>query len=195
MTPMPSTGLIMPYRGVMPRIAASAFIAPGAVVAGEVEIGEGCSIWFQCVLRGDVNRIIVGDRVNLQDGTIVHVSRRGHGEAIIGDDVSVGHKAIIHSCVLEPRAFVGMGATVMDGCVVEGDGMVAAGALLTPNKRVKTGELWGGSPAKFMRALTPDEIARNRDTARHYSAMGGEYRATLLGGTAPGAASNERLSA
>lgn len=190
MTPMPATGIIMPYRGVMPRIAADAFIAPGAVVAGDVEIGPGCSIWFHCVLRADVNHIIIGARVNLQDGTIVHVSRRGHGETRIGDDVSVGHRAIIHSCVLETRAFVGMGATVMDGCVVEGDGMVAAGALLTPNKRVKTGELWGGSPARFMRALTPDDIARNRDTARHYSVMGGEYRATLLGGTGA-----ERMSA
>jgi len=177
MSPLPAAGIVMPYRGVMPRIAPGAFIAPGAVVAGDVEIGEGCSIWFGCVLRGDVARIIVGARVNLQDGTIVHVSRRGHGETVIGDDVSVGHRAIIHSCVIETRAFVGMAATVMDGCVVEGDGMVAAGALLTPNKRVMTGELWGGSPAKFMRALTPDEIARNRDTARHYSIMGGEYRA------------------
>lgn len=187
---MSGSGIVAPYRGVLPRIASDAFVAPGAVVAGDVEIGAGSSIWFQCVLRGDVNRIVVGARVNLQDGTIVHVSRRGHGEAVIGDDVSVGHRAIIHSCVLESRAFVGMAATVMDGCVVEGDGMVAAGALLTPNKRVKSGELWGGSPARFMRALTPDEIARNRDTARHYSAMGGEYRVTLLGGSG-----TERLSA
>ena len=128
----------------------TAFIAETAILIGDVEVGEGASIWYHCVLRGDTNYIRVGARANVQDGTIVHVNRKTF-PAIIGADVTIGHAAIIHACTLEDRAFVGMGATVLDGAVIEEGGMLAAGALLTPNKRIGRGELWQGSPARLAR--------------------------------------------
>ena len=126
-------GTILPFQGVYPTIAGDAFVADTAAVIGNVSIGAGSGIWFNCVLRGDVHTIRIGARSNIQDGTVIHVSRGTHATTI-GDHVTVGHMCLIHGCTLEDRAFVGMNATVMDGCVVEGGGMVAAGALLTPCK-------------------------------------------------------------
>jgi carbonic anhydrase/acetyltransferase-like protein (isoleucine patch superfamily) len=148
--------LILPYRGIFPRIAASAFIAPGAVVTGDVEIGEGASIWFGCVVRGDVAPIVIGANSNIQDCSVVHGST-GKPPTWIGANVTIGHMALIHACRLEDGAFVGMKACVSDGAVVEGGAMVAAGALVTPGKRVPRGELWVGNPARFMRALAEKE--------------------------------------
>lgn len=163
----------------MPDIAPDVFLAPGACVIGDVVIGEGANIWFQCTVRGDVNSIRIGARTNLQDGTVVHVSRREPGQTLIGDEVTVGHKVLLHACRLHSRCFIGMGATVMDEAEVETDAMLAAGALLTQRKRVPSGQLWGGRPAKFMRNLTDDEIAYNAGTATHYSRMAAEYRTAL----------------
>ena len=168
--------MVLPYRGVVPRLSPDAFLAPGACVIGDVEIGAGSSIWFQCAIRGDVDSIRIGVRTNLQDGTIVHVSRRDHGQTEIGDEVTVGHKVLLHACCLYSRSFVGMGAIVMDDAEVEADAMLAAGSLLTPRKRVPTGALWAGRPAVHMRDLTADEIACNRATATHYSRLAAEYR-------------------
>ncbi len=151
------------------------FIAPGAQVIGKVTIGTGSSVWFNCVLRGDVGRITVGERTNLQDGTIVHVTG-GRFDTHIGDDVLIGHGCIIHGCRLENHTFVGMGAIVLDGAVVEADAMLAAGALLTPGKVVKSGELWAGRPAKFLRSLTAAEIAGNRAGAAGYARLAQVYR-------------------
>jgi carbonic anhydrase/acetyltransferase-like protein (isoleucine patch superfamily) len=151
------------------------FIAPGAHVIGKVSIGAGSSIWFNCVLRGDVGHINVGERTNVQDGTIVHVTG-GRFDTHIGDDVLIGHGCIIHGCRLENHAFVGMGAIVLDGAVVEADAMLAAGALLTPGKVVKSGELWAGRPAKFLRSLTVAEIAGNRAGAAGYARLAQVYR-------------------
>lgn len=173
------SGMVLPYRGVLPVIASGVFIAPGAAVIGDVEIAEGASVWFQCVLRGDVAAIRVGANSNLQDGTVVHVSRRGRGTTEIGADVTVGHKALIHACTLEDRAFIGMGATVMDRSVVESEAMVAAGALVTPGKRVPARQLWAGSPARFKRDLTSEEIEYNFRTAGHYRDLADDYRAAL----------------
>jgi carbonic anhydrase/acetyltransferase-like protein (isoleucine patch superfamily) len=159
----------------MPQIADDVFIAPGAHVIGKVSIGAGSSIWFNCVLRGDVGRITVGERTNIQDGTIVHVTG-GRFDTHIGDDVLIGHGCIIHGCRLENHAFVGMGAIVLDGAVVESDAMLAAGALLTPGKVVKSGELWAGRPAKFLRGLTAAEIAGNRAGAAGYARLAQVYR-------------------
>ena len=155
------------FGGFMPEVAADAFIAPGAQVIGNVRIGAGASVWYNCVLRGDVMPIEVGPRSNIQDGTIVHVSRGTHG-TVIGADCLIGHLAIIHGCTLEDHAFVGLGSIVMDGCVIEGDGMLAAGALLTPGRRIPAGELWTGRPATFARRLRDDEIARNRQACVGY---------------------------
>lgn len=163
---------------LVPNVAADAFIAPGAQVIGDVTIGAGSSVWFNCVLRGDGNFIRVGARTNIQDGTIVHITRKTHGTAI-GDDVLIGHLAIIHGCVLEDRCFVGLGAIVMDGCVIESDAMLAAGALLTPGKRIPSGQMWAGRPARFVRDLSPEEIARHRAGTDGYTQLAQHFRAEL----------------
>lgn len=151
--------MIYALDGIAPRIHPSAWIAPNAIVIGDVEIGAEASIWFGVVLRGDSNRIHVGARSNVQDNAVVHVNPAAEHRCWIGDDVLVGHAAIIHGCTLEDGAFVGMGATVLDGAVIEGGGVLAAGALLSPNKRLPAGELWAGAPARRVRALSEDERA------------------------------------
>lgn len=173
------TGLILPFEDKTPKIADSAFIAPTAVVIGDVMIGADSSIWYGCTLRGDVNHIRIGARSNIQDHSVIHVDRRYH-PAVIGDDVLVGHMCLIHGCTLEDGCFVGMKATIMDGCVVESGGMVAAGALLTPGKRVKRGELWAGSPAKPMRDLTAAQIEEFRLATDHYARLAAKHKAACL---------------
>jgi carbonic anhydrase/acetyltransferase-like protein (isoleucine patch superfamily) len=161
-----------------PVIADDVFIAPGAQVIGDVHIGAGSSIWFNCVVRGDGNSIRIGARSNIQDGSIIHITRKTHG-TIIGDDVLVGHMAIIHGCTLENSSFVGLGAIVMDGCVIESNAMLAAGAMLTPGKRLPSGQMWAGRPAKYVRDLTPDEITRNRAGASGYAELAQHFRQQL----------------
>ena len=176
--------LIMPYGGKHPRIAPDAFIAPTAVVIGDVEIGPRASVWFGCVLRGDTNSIRVGAGTNIQDGTIVHCNHLPAGvdpktpgyRTTIGAGITIGHMAMLHACTLEDGCFVGMRAAVIDGAVVESRAMVAAGAMITPGKRVKAGELWAGSPAKLMRPLTAEEIAGFADSAEHYCRLGESHR-------------------
>lgn len=148
-------GLIMPYKGIWPKIHPDAFIAPNAVIIGDVEIGARSSIWFNCVLRGDMNDIRIGEDTNIQDGTIVHIDSRTCG-TYVGDRVTVGHMALLHACTIEDDAMIGMQATVMDRSRVEKGAMVAAGALITPNKIVGAGELWGGSPAGKLRNVGED---------------------------------------
>lgn len=169
---------LFPFKGNLPAVAGDAFIAPSANVIGDVVIGKGSSIWFNCVLRGDVSYIRIGERSNIQDGTVIHVSNGTH-PTIIGDDVLVGHNCMIHGCTLENGSFVGMGATVMDGSVVETGGMVAAGALVTPNKRVAAGELWGGSPAKLLRSLSDEEMGSLMSGAQHYAGLAQVYLAEM----------------
>ena len=164
--------------GVAPVIAPDAFIAPSADIIGNVEIGAGVSIWFNVVLRGDGNAISIGSGSNIQDGTVVHISTNMQ-PTTIGRDVLVGHSALIHGCTLEDHAFVGFAAQVMDGCVVETDAMLAAGALLTPGKRVPTGQLWAGRPAKYLRDLTADDIARNRAGVEGYKMLAQIYRTDM----------------
>ena len=166
--------VILPYGDRLPQIAGDAFVAPGAVVVGDVDIGAQASIWFGCVLRGDEDRITIGARTNLQDGTIVHVNGRRQGTQI-GNDVSVGHMALLHACTLEDGAYVGMGAQILDQGVVESGGMLAAGALLTPGKCVKKGELWAGRPAKLMRTIDAEEAVRLSQTVENYLKRSREY--------------------
>jgi carbonic anhydrase/acetyltransferase-like protein (isoleucine patch superfamily) len=180
--------LILPFRGIMPRIHPTAFIAPGAVVIGDVEIGEESSIWFGCVIRGDVNKIRIGARTNIQDGTVIHAASgdqpvSAHSKipvngypTLIGDDVTVGHMVLLHACEVESWGFVGMKSTVMDGAKIESNAMLATGALLTPGKVVASGELWAGSPAKFWRKLTDDDIAQFDLRTRQYAELAAEYR-------------------
>lgn len=145
-------GLILPYKGKTPEIHQSAFIAPNAVVVGDVTIGANTGFWFNCVARGDMNEIRIGANTNIQDGTIIHVDSKTFG-TFIGDNVTVGHMCLLHACTLEDNCMVGMQATVMDGSVVESGALVAAGALVPPGKQVKADELWAGSPAKCLRKV------------------------------------------
>jgi carbonic anhydrase/acetyltransferase-like protein (isoleucine patch superfamily) len=169
------TGHLWPFRDIRPTVHASVFIAPGTHVIGDVHIAEGASLWFNCVARGDVNSIRIGARTNIQDGTIVHVSGGRFGTSI-GNDVLVGHQCLIHGCQLEDESFVGMGATVMDGCVIESRAMLGAGSLLPPGKVAKSGQLWVGRPARYVRDLAPEEIAANREAVVHYASLAQEYR-------------------
>lgn len=166
---------VLPYRTRLPAIAPDAFIAETAVVVGDVEIGAGSGLWFGTIVRGDVNIVRIGARTNIQDGSVIHVSRLGQGTHI-GNDVTVGHMALLHDCVLEDACFVGMQACVMDGAVVETGAMVAAGALVTPGKRVPRGELWAGRPARFLRPMTEAECADIPDSAARYARLAAEYR-------------------
>ena len=172
---------ILPFDGVWPTLADSTFIAPGAKVIGDVEIGAETGIWYGCILRGDVNEIRIGAGVNIQDGTVIHVASKGQG-TYIGDDISIGHMALIHACTLETGCFVGMKAVVMDGAVVESGAMVAAGALVTPGKRVKSGELWTGWPAKPTRALTDEDRAMMTWTHTHYRTLAQRHAHSLKPG-------------
>ena len=147
---------ILPYKNILPRIDKTAFIASTATIIGDVEIGSNSSIWFGTVVRGDVNNVKIGRNTNIQDSSVIHVSTDGQG-CYIGDNVTVGHMAMLHACTIETSAFVGLKACVMDDAVVERGAMVAAGALVTPGKRVPTGQLWGGSPARYMRDIRAEE--------------------------------------
>lgn len=169
------SGLILPYRGILPTIAPTAFIAQTATVIGDVHIGPDTGIWYGCVVRGDVNEIRIGARTNIQDGTIIHVAAKGQG-TYIGDGITVGHMALLHACTLEDNCFIGMKACVMDGAYVESGAMVAAGALVTPGKRVKSGQLWAGSPARPIRELTEQDLAYFPVSADQYADLAAEYR-------------------
>ncbi|HCS24228.1 MAG TPA: gamma carbonic anhydrase family protein [Alphaproteobacteria bacterium] len=166
--------MLHPYKDIMPRLGHKVWIAPGAHVIGDVEIGDGANIWYNCVVRGDVNDIKIGARTNIQDGTVIHVSSTLQG-TYIGADVTVGHMALLHACTVEDAAFIGMQACVMDGAYVESGAMVAAGALVTPGKRVPAGQLWAGSPARFMRELTAEEKAYIPYSAKHYVELAARY--------------------
>jgi carbonic anhydrase/acetyltransferase-like protein (isoleucine patch superfamily) len=169
---------IIAFNGTSPAIAADAFIAPGARIIGNVTIGARASIWYNCVVRGDVGAITIGARTNIQDGSVVHVTG-GKYNTVIGEDCLIGHLAMIHGCTLEDQAFVGLGAIVMDGCVIESDAMLAAGAMLTPGKRIPAGQLWAGRPAVYLRDLKPDDIARNRAGAAGYVELAQRHKREL----------------
>ena len=171
-------GPIYGFEGKTPRIDPSVFVAPSAAVIGDVEIGPGSAVWFHCVLRGDTNFIRIGARTNVQDGTIIHVNA-GSFPTIIGDDVTIGHAAIVHACTLKNRAFVAMGATVLDGAVIEEGGMLAAGGLLTPGKVIGPNEMWQGSPARLTRVMSAEERAKFDRTAEHYVELAARYLAGL----------------
>ena len=157
-----------------PRIHATAFIAPGAAVIGAATVGENASVWYQCVVRGDINRISIGPRSNIQDGTVIHVS--DVFPAVIGADVSVGHRAIIHACEIGDGTLVGMGAIVMDGAVIGRGCIIGAGSLVTKGMHVPDGSLVIGAPARVVRALTEEEQQQNIALAAKYIAVARGHR-------------------
>lgn len=167
--------LLRPYRGITPKIDGTAFVAENAAIIGDVEIGAGTGIWFGVTLRGDVNDIKIGARTNIQDGTVIHTSLGVQG-TYIGDDVTVGHMALLHACTIGNRAFIGMQSLVMDEVVIEDEAMVAAGSMVTPRKRVPRHQLWGGRPARYMRDMTPEEIEYLQISADRYAALAKEYK-------------------
>src|SRR5271165_385422 len=171
-------GPIFSLDGVTPAIAADAFIAPSAAVIGNVVIGSETGVWFHCLVRGDMNSIRIGARTNIQDGTVIHVDS-GPFFATIGDDVTVGHNAVIHACTLKNRAFVGISATVLDGAVIEEGGVLGAGGLLTPGKVIGPNELWTGSPAKLRRVMDEEERTRFDRNAAVYRDLAKQFRAGL----------------
>ena len=164
--------MILPHKGINPEVPESCFIAPSADIIGDVVIGEESSVWFQVVIRGDVNRIRIGSRTNVQDGAILHVTRdkppmKG-APLSIGDDVTIGHRVTLHGCTVMNRILIGMGATILDGAVIEDDSIVAAGALVTKGKTFPPRSLIQGSPARVVRELTSDEIAMLKASALNY---------------------------
>lgn len=169
------SGLIRAFNGILPTIDPTAFIAETAAVIGDVVIGRDSGIWYGCTVRGDVNEIRIGARTNIQDGTVIHVASEGQG-TYIGDDITVGHLALLHACTLEDGCFIGMKACIMDGAYVESGAMVAAGALVTPGKRVKRGFLWAGSPARPVRELSERDLGFFVANAGRYADLAETYR-------------------
>jgi len=176
---------ILPYRGITPTIDSSAFVASTAVLSGDVKIGKNSGIWYGCVLRGDVTKIVIGDNTNIQDNCVMHGTRPNHAQnktgaegapVIIGNNVTIGHGAIVHACIIEDYAFIGMGSLVMDLARVEKFGMLAAGAVLTPGRVVKSGQIWAGNPAKYFRDMTEGEKNYIQISADNYAELAREYK-------------------
>jgi carbonic anhydrase/acetyltransferase-like protein (isoleucine patch superfamily) len=159
---------------IAPRIDASAYVSPHAVVMGDVRLGPHASVWPTAVLRGDINFIEIGEGSNVQDGCVVHLAEEL--PVIVGRLVTVGHRAILHACTVEDECLIGMGATILDGAVIGRGSIVGAHALVTKEMRVPPGSLVMGTPAKIIRALRPDEIAGIRAWADHYVALGPIHR-------------------
>ena len=185
MTHRPDTTIVA-IHGKTPRIHDSAFIAPGCRIIGDVEVGPDASIWYNCVLRGDVSRIVIGARSNVQDGTVIHCDAAMPGRpegypTLIGEDVLIGHMAMLHGTVIEDKGFVGFAAQTMNGCVIEAEGMLAAGALLAPGKRIPSRQLWSGRPATFMRDLDDRMIAGLQLGVGHYVENAKHHRALYDG--------------
>ncbi len=174
--------IIMPYKELNPKIDSSAWVAPGAVVVGDVEIGEDCSIWFGVVIRGDVHKIRIGKRVSVQDLSMIHVthykkSDKSDGSpTIIGDDVTIGHKVMLHGCTIEDACLIGMSATILDNAVIGKESIVGAGALVTKGKKFPPRSLILGSPAKVVRELSEDEVKELYASANRYIKFMSGYR-------------------
>ncbi len=158
---------IFQYLELNPEIDESVFLAPGVKIIGDVKIGAGSSIWYNTVVRGDVNYIRIGKKTNVQDLSMLHVTAEIF-PLVIGDEVTIGHSVTLHGCVLQDRTFIGMGATILDGAIVESDSMVAAGAVVRQNFTVPSGKLVAGVPAKVIRDLTKDEIDNIVASAERY---------------------------
>ena len=165
-------GHIQTYKDITPQLHDSVFVAATAAVIGDVTVGEHSSIWYGAVLRGDEVSITIGTRSNLQDGVIVHGD--SGQDVVIGNDVTVGHGAILHGCVIEDGVLIGMGAVVLDGAVVEKGALVAAGAVVSPGKRVEANSLWAGIPAKHLKMM-PEDSTRIDDNAEHYRVQALNY--------------------
>lgn len=155
--------MIVKIKDMVPQIGTGTFVAETAAVIGDVRIGDDSSIWYSAVLRGDVNHIDIGSRVSIQDGAVVHTTTGEGLEAVIGDDVVVGHNATIHSARIDSHSLIGMGSTILDKAHVGEGSIVAAGALVLSKTEIGPNELWGGVPARFIKKITPEAVARTID--------------------------------
>jgi carbonic anhydrase/acetyltransferase-like protein (isoleucine patch superfamily) len=175
--------MLIAFEGVAPQIHPTAWIAPGCMIIGDVQIGASASIWYNCVLRGDVNAIRIGAGTNVQDGTVIHCDSGGNAgpgyPTLIGENALIGHSAVVHGATLHDESFVGIGAIAMDGSVIEAGGMLAAGAMLTPRKAIGAREIWSGRPASMLRSLREEEVARNRESVVHYRELSIRHRAAI----------------
>jgi carbonic anhydrase/acetyltransferase-like protein (isoleucine patch superfamily) len=149
--------VILPVKGIHPQFGENCFIAPNATVVGDVVVGNDCSIWFNAVVRGDVNSIRIGNKVNIQDGVVIHCTYE-KTRAVVGNSVSIGHLAIIHGCTIEDHVLVGMGAIVMDNAVIGNHSIIAAGAVVLENTIVEPGSIYAGVPAKKVKSISPELI-------------------------------------
>lgn len=172
--------MIIPHHGVWPKIHETAFIAPSADIIGEVEIGAHSSVWFQCVVRGDVHSIKIGERTNVQDHTMLHVTRK-KSKLVIGDEVTIGHRATLHGCTVGNRVLIGMGAIILDDAEIGDDCIIGAGALVTKGTKVPPKSLVVGSPGKVVRPLKQEELEFLPKSAANYVGDSNEYRAMLRG--------------
>jgi len=174
--------IILPFRGEIPKVKKNSWIAPGAVVVGDVNMGEDSAIWFGCVVRGDVHRIEIGARSNIQDLSMVHVThykkddKSDGNPTIIGDDVTVGHRVMLHGCTIEDACLIGMSATILDGAIIGRESIVGAGSLVTKNKIFPPRSLIMGSPAKVVRTLMDDEVEELYASANRYVKFKNEYQ-------------------
>ncbi|MCP9767360.1 gamma carbonic anhydrase family protein [Lacihabitans sp. LS3-19] len=147
--------LILPVLDKTPQYGENCWFAPNATLVGDIVMGKDCTVWFNAVVRGDVNSIIMGDRVNIQDGAVVHCTYK-KTQTIIGNNVSIAHNAIVHGCVIEDEVLIGMGAIVMDGAVIGKNAIIGAGAIVTQNTKVPPGTVWAGNPAKKIKDVSPE---------------------------------------
>ena len=159
--------MILEFLGKFPSIHKSAYIVDSADIIGDVVIGEESSVWFNVTIRGDVNKIRIGDRSNVQDNVCIHVMNQT-GPTIIGDEVTIGHGAVVHGCTINDRVLIGINATILDKAVIESDVIIAAGTLVPPNKTLESGYLYMGSPAKAVRKLSDEEIASIKKYSQNY---------------------------
>lgn len=169
---------VHPFAGVHPRLGERVFLAPTAIVAGDVELGDEVSFWFHTVARGDVNRIRIGARTNVQDGAVLHVTHETH-PLTIGAGVVIGHAAVLHGCTVEDGALIGIGARVLDGAVVETGAQIGAGAVVTPGTRIAAHQLALGTPARVVRPLTDAERANIPAIVERYVRLAQSYHASL----------------
>ncbi|WP_248724225.1 gamma carbonic anhydrase family protein [Seonamhaeicola sp. ML3] len=164
--------VILPVKGVSPKIPEDCFVAPNATIVGDVVMGEACSVWFSAVVRGDVNYIKMGNKVNIQDGVVIHGTYKSAATEI-GNNVSIGHNAIVHGCTIHDNVLIGMGAVLMDGCIIESNSIIAAGAVLSKNTKVEAGSIYAGVPAKKIKDISEElisgEINRIADAYIKYS--------------------------
>jgi gamma-carbonic anhydrase len=167
--------LIRPVRGVAPQFDNSCWFADNATVVGDVTMGRDCTVWFNAVVRGDVNRIVLGDRCNVQDGAVIHCTYQKYA-TIIGTCVSIAHNAIVHGCTIEDDVLIGMGAIIMDGAVIGSGSIIAAGAIVTQHTVVPPGSIYAGNPARLLKPVSPEQAEVFQRTANNYVMYAGWYR-------------------